>query len=181
MRNYLQHGDRHRIGGTDPTPGMSTLPTAVGEAAETTVGSGSTLDLSWETVQISDPSVFSWTSGTNIDVLLPGVYMTWLMIAADSAWPALPTHYVRWAVTVSSSEFGLGGLQPFGAHPLIDAFAPTGHEAGELVGSMVFHDVTGAPEFFVGHVDNTQNTSSFALNSPQYAVITRLCDSMTLI
>lgn len=178
---YLQHGRRHGPGGTDPIPGLnSDLPTAICQGFDnTTIGASSVHNITWDSVTINDTSVFSWTSGTNVNVLQTGLYMTWLMIAADSAWPASTDGYVQWAATTSGASTGLGGLQPFGAHSFIDVFAPSGYESGELVGSLVFQNVDGVPGYFLGHVDNTA-TTSFALSSPNYMVITRLAEAASL-
>ena len=71
-RDYLQHGRRHKPGGTDPIPGLGTVEVAYYQINETTYDGSGNQAFTMDLTDTSDTDVFS-INGDNAHIE-PGVY-----------------------------------------------------------------------------------------------------------
>ena len=134
MRDYLQHGDRHRPGGSDPIPGLTSGGGGAVIAANganfsgQTVPHGTTKNCSFSnTATTSDSSKLSWSTSvlTNDTLVIQGSGIA--MLVASCKWTA--------GTAIDFKIFSGSGYEMF-PHDGFKGFSGLGPASGGLAGAM---------------------------------------------
>lgn len=142
-----------------------------------TVTASASAAISWGQSAISDSTYYSWSSGTNLNILQTGLYLCWFGITADADWPASSAGYIDWAPQVSGSgNASTLMMQPFGAHTNVDVFSPSFAPSGD-VWTTAFLQISNPTSHLTGVVEN-ETSSSFVVGVNSIMFVYRLCDYM---